>query len=160
MGTETNYYMDNFGGIDKIYPIDIDDIATFDQIFHSKVYQFTVYSLNVLSVDKEQTQFSEPHKKTSSGNYFDTKLKAVIPKDRQELLRWANESQDKRFLLVMVDNNGIIKVAGTPDEPLQLFADYSPGNIDKLNNYKITFERKMRTRAYFLDALPNEVPPP
>lgn len=142
------------GGINKIYPLLPDQIKTFNQISNSKVSQFEVYSLDPLAVDNEQTTFVEPQKQVAAGYYYTAKLDTFYNKDNHELAVWINDNQNRRFVVVIVYSNGIIKVAGTLQQPLRLIANPESGSTSKLNGVDISFSGKMLKRALFLDSLP------
>ncbi len=159
MNNSTNNYMDNMGGINKIYPIELSQIKSFSDIADSKVNTFEVYELESLAVDKEQTGFSEEQKKSNAGYYFNANVSAFFNKDQYELANWLNENINRKFIVVVTYNNGIIKVIGTPNQPLKLSANSEAGTIENINGFNINFSKRQPRRAYFLDALPTVVAP-
>ena len=149
---------DNLGGIQKIYPIPASNVRVFGAIFNSEIHSFTVTSgtdLTPIYVIRDSIKFTQDHKPSDSGDYFDTKFEAVAPKDRIELQNFIRTLEFTHYILVFKDNNNQFKVMGTPDEPLIVSADLTTGDIEsKMNGYTLTFSRKLRDRSPFSSALP------
>jgi hypothetical protein len=149
---------DNMGGIQKIYPIMVSSIYNFAKIFNSEIHAFSVYTgtdLTPLYVIQDSIKFSQELKFSDTGDYYDTKLEFVVPKDRIELQEFINTLEFTKYIVVFLDNNGQFKVIGTPTEPMHVSAELDSGNIEsKLNGYTIAFTRKLRERSPFSLALP------
>lgn len=145
------------GGINKIYPLKLSEIKTFNDIADSKVNSFEVYALEALDVDNDEITYSENQKTSKAGDYFTASLEAFYLKDQYEIGNWINTNKNYRFVVVIVYNNGIIKVAGTLQQPLKLTSNPASGSVNNANGIGISFSEKMLQRAYYLDALPTIV---
>lgn len=151
------------GGIQKIYPIPVSIIDAFDDVYNAEINNFTILeglNYDFLYVIKDMIKFSQEKKESADGTYYETRLEVFTPTDRIELQRLVNTFETTHYIVVYQDNNGYYKVIGTPDEPLNIEADLDSGQIESgLNGYKITFQRKLRSRSPFIEALP-EAPLP
>lgn len=157
MGISNNKFLDNMGGINVIYPIKTYDIVSFGSIRNSKVGLFEVSALEKLDIDNEKTKFSEDQKESNAGNYFEAKLSGFFLKDQYDVADWFNQNINRKYVVVIVYNNGIIKVAGTPNQPLKLRSNPESGTFETLNGFNILFSKNMPKRAYYLDELPTVV---
>lgn len=159
MSLSTQDFLDNLGGINTIIPIKLQYIVTFDKIYYGKINDFTVYTRTPAYFEKTSVKLTHNKIKGSQGKHYNNSIAFVIPKDRIELFSWVLDSDEEEFVVIYIDNNDKIKVLGTLEEPLHFSADLDPGQVEKLNGYKVIFSRKSRTRPYFIDDLPEIIPP-
>ena len=162
MSIKKQDFIDNMGGINRLYFVPLNNIQAFDYIYDGYIH---VFSLEVgicdsLYVVEDSIKFSQRKKSDSTGTYYDTKLSAVVPKDRPEILVKINEMDGAQYVLIYIDNNGYKKVIGTPDELMNFSANLDTGTIEKLNGYPISFTRKLRQRSLLIESLPVTPPPP
>lgn len=149
-------YLDNQGGLSRLYFTPVTNVALLGDIYNGYANGFSLHltPLDYIWVLPDSIKFSQDKKSGSNGDYFPTSIRAMIPKDRPELLLKMEEMDGKEYVCVILDNNDYYKIVGTINEPLRFKADVNIDGIESLNAYGIEFARSLRFRSPFIENPP------
>lgn len=149
-------YLDNQGGNARIYFTPVTNVAQLGDIYNGYANEFNLHltPMDSIWVLPDSLKFKQSKKSGPNGNHFPTSIKAMIPKDRPELLQQVEEMDGKEYVCVILDNNDYYKIAGTIDEPLRFTANVNIDGIESLNAYGIEFARSLRFRSPFVENPP------
>lgn len=85
--------------------------------------------------------FKDEPANSENGGYHKKIFSANVPKDRPEINDLFNSMQNKKFILQIMDANGLKKLIGTIDEPLTFKSGYdTKANFQGRAEYQISFE--------------------
>ncbi len=139
---------DNLGGLLLIWAVPPTDIiVSLNSVdFLSTQNIFEIYcTLGSMS-------FTEKEVQEKYGTAYKNELNAFIPKDSLEVLKIINEMSGRKWVVVMMDQNGYFKVAGTPEIPLRVSFDLDTGaDTADRNGHSISFYGTQTSKAKFID---------
>lgn len=114
-----------------------DDVAISDR---TDVYQ--------IYCTPESMTFNERLITSNSANRYKTRLTGFIPKDTVENQAAISFIEKRRWVIVFMDGNGNVKVAGTRSEPLNAsFSFDSKSQTSERAGYSMSFHGNVNTRA-------------
>lgn len=121
---------DTIGGIEKIWFIPVDDIAALGDVILNELQNITFASgkewLTLYGTFKSK-EFSEQKKETKYGIRFERSLQLFYPGYSVGVIQQLEEMKCNRFLVAYKDNNGLYKIAGTLENPLNFTYKLSTG---------------------------------
>jgi hypothetical protein len=149
-------YLDNTGGLSRIYFTPVSNIFQYENIYDGQIHNLVLNTgeMDTLFIVPDSAEFTQEKSQSPAGDVFATSLTAIIPKDRPELLAKCQEMDGKEFIVVYKDNNGYYKVLGSPEEPMKFSADVNTGQRESLNKYTVKFARSLRFRSPFIADIP------
>jgi len=97
-------------------------------------------------------QFSEEDANSNDGALYNKKLTAITPKQRTELDQLFYKMRNRRFILDVIDNNGLRKIVGSIEEPLKFSNKGDTKNqASGRNEYAIEFACQSTFKSYTYD---------
>ncbi|MFY0628702.1 MAG: hypothetical protein JXR07_20585 [Reichenbachiella sp.] len=95
---------------------------------------------NEIKFVKETTPHDEKKNPSANGSYYMNKIEVVLLKDRSDTRSLIHSIGDRKVVLLIYDNNGMVKLAGAPEEGLNLKDEFRSGSKAKdRNGYLIQF---------------------
>jgi hypothetical protein len=137
---------DNMGGLLKIWAVRPSDIATES---NSSITFSSTDNIYEMYCTSGTMSFSEPHNKSNAGILYSPSLKAVVPKDTDDTLKYISEMERiSRFVVIYLDGNGNYKKVGTGKVPVRFSGSLSSGvDTTDRNGFNISFSGKCTKRA-------------
>ncbi len=83
--------------------------------------------------------FDEKTQKNNAGEYFLQKISGFYPKIRPSILKLFKEMKNHKFIVLVHDNNNMLRMVGTLEQPLEFSYSLSTGTNPVQRN-GITFE--------------------
>lgn len=118
------------GGVNKFWFIPVNDIASFGDIILGELQGLEIKAdkswLSVYGVFSSK-QFSENKKETKGGIIFERSFSIFYPGLAIDVISQLEEMKGTRFIIAYKDNNGLYKVAGTVDNPLNFTYNIGTG---------------------------------
>lgn len=94
--------------------------------------------------------FEENDQKNSAGTYFIQKISGFYPKITSTILALFKEMQNDKFILIVKDNNGYIRLVGSLEQPAQFrYKSSTASNIPSRNGISFGFEAQSIYPALF-----------
>ena len=95
-------------------------------------------------------EYSEKMRENDAGKYFVTEITGFYPKINNETLALFSEMKHSRFIVIITDNNGLSRVAGTIETPLEFTFDASSGrNASSRNGLSFAFKGQFINESPF-----------
>jgi hypothetical protein len=120
----------SMGGVNQFWFIPVNDIASFGDIILGELQGLELKSgkswLSVYGVFSSK-QFAENKKETKGGIIFERSFSLFYPGLSVDVLSQLEEMKGTRFVIAYKDNNGLYKVAGTADNPLNFTYNIGTG---------------------------------
>lgn len=147
---------DNLGGIVRFKFIPVDDIRIIDDavagvvsveitLQASKKWFCAYATLGTMGYTESPTN-------SSAGTIFSRQFSAFIPKDSAEINAQLNEMRDVRFVLDYTDSNGLRKIVGSIEEPLNFSSSLNTqSDMPGRNGHNIVFSGDATHKAYVYD---------
>lgn len=128
--------MDNIGSLCRIQISPADNITLSGDII-SKDYLYDI----PFSQDSAHRKCSR--KEDKNGIYYDLEIECTVA--RTDIAEYILSKLPERFVLITTDNNNIIRLEGTREEPLHNTTELDSGEkFESLNHGKFKFTRKLR----------------
>jgi len=112
---------DTLAGINKFWFTPADNIGAMGDVINNQLQGLSFTSGNdwLTGFGVYNTRsFSEQKKETAAGIYFARSFKMFYPGFSQAVINQLELMKLRRFIIAFKDNNGLFKIAGTPDNPL------------------------------------------
>lgn len=135
---------DNLGGINSFEFIPITDISSIPDLYRGKLIRPIV----LVSGKRwfkgygtfETIGFTEDDAKSKDGTSFLPKFKCVVPKELYENEALYFVMRHQQFIVKYKNNNGLTKIIGTLEEPLQFTYSLNTGStVTTRNQHNIEF---------------------
>lgn len=135
---------DNLGGVMLFKFIPVDDVQEIPTAINNMIASAVVLKPATRWYEFYGTigtiEFNEDQSDSEAGSYFKKSLKAITPKNRTDVDLIFGEMKNRRFILDVLDNNGIRKIVGTIQEGLKFTSKASTkGEATQRNEYVIEF---------------------
>lgn len=128
--------MDNIGSLYRIQISPADNIDSAGNIISTD-------SLSDIPFTMDTARRKCSRKEDKNGIYYDIEIECSIA--RTDTAEYILSELPERFVLVTTDNNNIIRIEGTPEEPLHYTSELDSGEkFESLNRCKLKFTRKLR----------------
>jgi len=119
----TRHTDDNIGGNFKFKFTPVNNIQSIAAIsngaIHTEIKLYAGSRWYEGYATPESMNFSDQQQSSEHGAFHKKTFKGVIPKNRPELIDLFNSMKDRRFILIVYDNNGLIRLVGNKTEPLK-----------------------------------------
>ena len=142
---------DNTGGVETLWYADVQDVVSVpdpdEALVSASVVLRPEASWYQLVATRTTLGFTQAGKEDRHGPYFQPQLKGVLAKATAGLAAGLEALDGRRLLLLYRDNNGLVWLVGTPDEPLTFADKYDAGTTTARNNYDFTFSGETTRRA-------------
>lgn len=120
----------SMGGVNQFWFIPVNDIASFGDIILGELQGLEIKAdkswLSVYGIFSSK-QFAENKKETRGGIIFERSFSLFYPGISIDVLSQLEEMKGTRFVIAYKDNNGLYKVAGTADNPLNFTYNIGTG---------------------------------
>lgn len=127
--------MDNVGGLRRISVVDVDCLEA------GGVIKETVKLIDVPFI-QESGRRKCVRKQDKTGVFYEVTIKCRLARSERDSLV---DRFPEYYAVVTTDNNGVIIVDGSPDEPMRCETDSDTGEeFSDLNNVELQFNRKFR----------------
>lgn len=146
--------LDNAGGVEAMWYADVADVLSVpdpDQALVATDVQLqpgaTWYQL---VATRTTLGFTQPGKSDRHGAFWQPSLKGALAKGSAALAQGLEALDERRFVVLYRDFNGVVWLVGTLDEPLTFSDKYDAGTATARNNYDFAFngETSRRARPY------------
>jgi hypothetical protein len=92
---------------------------------------------------EQSMRYSEKRKESGQGVFFEKEFSGIIPKPIKLNEDLYTEMEYKKFVLAIKDSNGLVKIVGSPREPVRFYVDLESGeSLANLNQHQIKFYGK------------------
>jgi hypothetical protein len=146
-----HYFADNTGGVEALWYVDVADVLSAPDPDVALITESVVLHPDChwyqLVATRTTLGFTQAGKQDRHGPYWQPLLKGVLAKATAELAQGLEALDDRRVLVIYRDNNGLVWLVGTPDEPLKFSDKYDAGTTTARNNYDFTFSGETTRRA-------------
>lgn len=110
-------------------------------------------SLSDIDIMPNYCSFTDTLDKDPNGDIFRHLLQIIIPKVRLDVVAWVHKYRAVRFLAFFQDRNGLCRMAGTPEQPLQIGVQFEQPLGFGNNQTIMTFMAAVEQPAYFLTGI-------
>jgi hypothetical protein len=135
---------DNLGGNNSYIFIPEDDVLTIPTVFEGAIH--TEIILKPLKkwffgYGTEGTlRFTDVESENDHGTFYLKKFMCNVPKNRAELVAIFNKMKNRKFILLLTDNNGEKILVGTKEEPLSFKNRFdSKDDVPGRNEHEVEF---------------------
>lgn len=147
---------DNLGGIYLFKYIPVDDVESISDPIDGFIAKEINLKPNSQWFDFYGTegtmQFTEDPAASNDGTIYNKKLVAITPKHRTELDLLFHQMRNRRFILDIIDNNGLRKIVGSIQEPLKFLSKAdTKSQASGRNEYAIEFSCNSTFKSYTYD---------
>lgn len=150
------FNFENVGGLAEIYAIPPTD---FLHLRHDYVNDSDSLELrtrdNMIAVPvygDRSFVFSEEKDRADGGDYWDVSIEGVIPNINKENRRLVETLDRGEWLVLSMDNNGVVHLSGTTDVPLSFSSRKTSGDAySALNGIEFSFTAKQPSPSVILD---------
>lgn len=150
------FNFENVGGLAEIYAIPPTD---FLRLRHDYVNDSDSLELrtrdNMIAVPvygDRSFVFSEEKDRADGGDYWDVSIEGVIPNINKENRRLVETLDRGEWLVLSMDNNGVVHLSGTTDVPLSFSSRKTSGDAySALNGIEFSFTAKQPSPSVILD---------
>lgn len=142
----------NLGGYQDFKFMVLSQIESFPMIFNGKALTSVVLKPNQYLFEGygtyESLVFSEKSEENVQGIFFEQLFAGFMPGDSQDHISLMEEMQRNYFILIAKDANGLMRLIGSPANPLSFKADFdSSGSRSGSRGYNFEFYAPSPFRA-------------
>lgn len=138
---------DNLGGLLSIWAVPPSDIY----ISFNVVSFLTTDNIIEIYCSPGSISFTEKESQEKYGLGYKNELKAFIPKDSPDTQAIINDMSNRKWVVILLDQNEQFKVAGTPEIPLRVSFDLETGaDTPDRNGHSISFYGTQIGKAKFI----------
>lgn len=138
---------DNLGGLLSIWAVPPADIY----IGFNAVSFFTTDNIIEMYCSAGSISFTEKETQEKYGLGYKNQLNAFIPKDSPEVQSIINSMSGRKWVVILLDQNELFKVAGAPEIPLRVAFDLDTGSdTPDRNGHSISFYGTQTSKAKFI----------
>ncbi len=142
--------MDSIAGLDLFYFIPVEDVTQIprriNQVISSLITLESGKSWYKGYAALDSQRYSEKGRRDEQGNYFESSLQGFVP-ESQDMLKLFSEMDGRKFIVWAKDNDGMHKILGTLDEPLELSADFDTQIVSGYKGYNYEFAGILTKRS-------------
>ena len=139
---------DNLGGLLKIWAVPPDDIVIG---FNTTNFRTTANIIEMYCSPGSMS-FTEKETQEKYGLGYKNEINAFIPKDSPETQAIINDMIGRKWVVIILDQNQLFKVAGTPEIPLRVSFDLDTGSdTSDRNGHSISFYGTQSSKAKFIN---------
>lgn len=157
MNSFSEFDMESMGGVVEFNFSPIENIAIIpDAVNDCICTPITFTGANTFFQGKalrNSLNFSEKQKITNAGESFVTEITGMVPKLTGSYLYLFNEMKRHRFVLLVTDNNGSLRLCGTKEKGMRFSFDQdsknSPGQLSGFQ-FSFTIETEKASPFYFV----------
>ncbi len=147
---------DNLGGVYLFKYIPADDVQSISDPIDGFITKEVSLKPDKQWFDFYGTEgtmaFSEDDSNTNDGTLYNKKVIAITPKQRTEIDVLFFKIRNRRFILDLIDNNGLRKIIGSIEEPLKFTNKGDTKNMASgRNEYAIEFACSSTFKSYTYD---------
>ncbi|NQU54364.1 MAG: hypothetical protein HQ522_17705 [Bacteroidetes bacterium] len=102
----------------------------------------------------DSTDFSESGKQSDDGPFIESQLKGFTP-DSEEMLQLLVKMDGRRFVLHVIDNDGLERIVGTIEQPLSFTCDFIIQTVSGVKGYHYKFNGLLSKRSPIYDSFYN-----
>lgn len=144
MNSFSEFEMESMGGVVGFNFSPIENIVTIPEVINDCIgtpitFSGTFAFLTGIAI-RDSLNFSEKQKIADAGESFSTVITGMIPKLTKEYLYLFNEMKRHRFVVLVIDNNGFLRLCGTKDAGMRFSFDQDSKNTPgQLNGFEFSF---------------------
>ncbi|RAJ92229.1 hypothetical protein LX87_05197 [Larkinella arboricola] len=109
-----------------------------------------------IDVIPKYASYSENLQTNPNGEYYQTQLQLVLPKDRPAVTAWIHRKRGIRWIALFRDRNGFNRLAGTQSHPLRMEVQGGTGTGDGQNARTLTFSANTPFPALYVESLESQ----
>ncbi|SFD47423.1 hypothetical protein [Spirosoma endophyticum] len=109
--------------------------------------------LTNVDVIPDYCSFSDDMETSGHGELFKPTIQLILPKVRPDVVVWVQKYRAVRWLAFLEDRNGYCRLAGTPEQPLELGVKSGQELGKGRNQTVLTFSGLAQQPAYFLTGI-------
>ena len=138
---------DNMGGLLSIWAVPPSNIT----ISFNAVSFLSTDNIIEMYCSPGSISFTEKAIQEKYGLGYKNEINAFIPKDSEEIQSIIDDMTGRKWVVILLDQNEIFKVAGTPEIPLRVSFDLDTGtDTPDRNGHSISFYGIQTTKAKFI----------
>ena len=138
---------DNLGGLLSIWAVPPSDISI---SFNAASFLSTDNIIEIYC-SPGSISYTEKESQEKYGLGYKNEINAFIPKDTEEAESIINDMTGRRWVVILLDQNEMFKVAGTPEIPLRVSFDLDTGtDTPDRNGHSISFYGTQISKAKFI----------
>lgn len=147
---------DNLGGVLRFNFIDVNDVQSIADAVNSTVSTAVTLKTAMQWYEGYGTLgsigFTEIPEMTGAGTLYKRQFVALCPQDGEDINDLFNEMRNKQFIIDYTDSNGLRKLVGSLEEPLNFAATLNTKtNMPELAGHSISFYGDASHKAYRYD---------
>ncbi|WP_307143061.1 hypothetical protein [Siphonobacter sp. SORGH_AS_1065] len=104
----------------------------------------------------DYASYSEDVGSNDNGGLYNCSIQIVIPKDRPDVTAWIHRNREKRWVALIRDRNGFVRMVGTDEQPLTLDVKNTLGNKTGRNGRTMAFSASTLMPALYLDSIESQ----
>lgn len=104
------------------------------------------YSLATGYSSIDELEYDEKSKQSEDGQYFDARLKGFAP-DSPAMIQTFSKMDGRRFVVLVIDNDGLKRLAGSIEQPLTFTADFETQTVSGQKGHSYEFTGAIIKRA-------------
>lgn len=144
----------NTGGISKFYLIPVDEFTSLSVADVNQIRTLVLASTDTtyeIHAIPQSISYSDIFRYAPAGSLYEKQFTAKIAKDTPETAAVLQSLINKKWLLVLQDQNGYWKLAGTQTNPMRFGFSVKPGKaFADLNHYEIKLTGQTPSLAFFI----------
>lgn len=144
---------ENMGGSVFFYFIPSSEVSGFTKTSDYKVSSLVLQSGSDLSAgyaSPNSLVFQATPSETEHGTVFDILIKGFYPRPGYQMMEIFSDMVNERFIVLVKDNNGNSRIAGTIDQPLSFrFSESSAQRAQEMPGIEYQFYGKVATLPFF-----------
>lgn len=109
-----------------------------------------------IDVMPKYASYSESLALDPNGEYYQSKIQLMIPKDRPVISAWIHRKRGIRWIALFRDRNGFNRLAGTDTNPLKMEVTGGTGTGEGQNARTLTFSANTPYPPLYLEGLESE----
>ncbi|PMD97692.1 hypothetical protein BWI97_08770 [Siphonobacter sp. BAB-5405] len=106
-----------------------------------------------IDVIPEYASYSEDLVEDANGEVYQCSIQLAIPKDRPDVTAWIHRNRQKRWVALIRDRNGFIRLVGTDQQPLQLSVKGGLGAKNGRNGRTLALSTNAIMPSLYVDSI-------
>lgn len=135
---------DNLGGVNTLKFIPVAGVASIAPVLGGAIHTGVVlndnYAWYELPFTLETMGFKDEGQPSENGTFYNKQIVGIVPKHNAEKINFLSNTDNVKFIVDCLDNNGIRRLVGTVAEPLILIVSAdTKTSVAGRNEYLLTF---------------------
>ena len=144
----------NIGGIYRIYAIpESSFLRVREDAISGRGHLDLIRTGDIIDlyVVDDSVVFTEEQSRSAPGAGYDVTIAGIIPKSNAPNRKQFLELENKTFLVLFLDNNSNVRLAGTEENRLYFKRKETTGTLNSRNQIEFEFKGKQVKPCYFID---------